>query len=99
MLNKYGAPPRLQRWGQELGTFLPFLKVAYRKGAANGMADLLSRYPSFEQYVTRTTDLVEFPVDSMDFVGNVPLFTHELTPTTQYLSSSRYDLPLRFEIA
>ena len=31
--------PRLQRWGMELSTFLPFLKVAYRRGADNGMAD------------------------------------------------------------
>ena len=35
MLHKHLGPPRLQRWGMELGTFLPFLKVAYRKGADN----------------------------------------------------------------
>ena len=40
MLVKHAAPPRLQRWGVELGTFLPHLKIGYRKGADNGLADL-----------------------------------------------------------
>jgi hypothetical protein len=39
-----GRPPRLQRWGIELGTYLPYLRVAYRKGELNPVADYLSRY-------------------------------------------------------
>lgn len=44
--------PRLQRWGMELGTFLPYLKVAYRRGCDNGVADFLSRYPIFKNFLT-----------------------------------------------
>ncbi|KAL3911560.1 MAG: hypothetical protein SGPRY_008648, partial [Prymnesium sp.] len=52
MLRKHQCTPRLQRWGMEIGTFLPYLKLAYRKGADNGLADFLSRYPTFKAYVT-----------------------------------------------
>ena len=31
MIHKHLAPPRLQRWGMELGTYLPHLRVGYRK--------------------------------------------------------------------
>ena len=47
MLTKHLGPPRLQRWGMELGTFLPYLKIQYRVGAENGLGDFLSRYPTF----------------------------------------------------
>ena len=50
MLTKHIAPPRLQRWGLELGTYLPHLKISYRKGVDNGLADLISRFPVFAEY-------------------------------------------------
>ena len=36
-------PPKLQRWGVELGTYLPHLCIAYRVGQENYVADHLSR--------------------------------------------------------
>ena len=63
MLTKHIAPPRLQRWGMEIGTFLPHLKIAYRKGADNGLADLLSRFTAFHKYVKTRDDTAELPDD------------------------------------
>eukprot|EP00959_Pyramimonas_sp_CCMP1952_P245032 5121008-Pyramimonas_sp.AAC.1 len=42
---KCPRPPRLQRWGIELGSYLPYLRIAYRMGSLNDVADLMSRYP------------------------------------------------------
>ena len=36
-------PERLQRWGIELSAYLPHLRIAYRKGEHNEVADLASR--------------------------------------------------------
>ena len=78
MLTKHLGPPRLQRWGMELGTFLPYLKIAHRAGALNGMADFLSRFPTFEKYVTRPSDIVAFPDTDFADVAEIPLFSHKL---------------------
>ena len=43
MMTNHSGPARLRRWGMELSTYLPHLKVAYRKGKLNGIADYLSR--------------------------------------------------------
>lgn len=59
MLRKPLGTPRLQRWGMEIGTFLPYLKIAYRKGVDNGIADFLSRYPTFSAYVTPRGEIPE----------------------------------------
>ena len=40
---KVPRPPKLQRWGVELGTYFPFLRIAYRQGALNATADMLTR--------------------------------------------------------
>ena len=40
----------------ELGTFLPYLKIQYRKGSENGFADFLSRYPTFKKYYVTERD-------------------------------------------
>ena len=64
MLNKqsnYKGTPRLQRWGIELMSFAPHLKIGFRRGVDNGMADLLSRYPYFRQYIPQADDVVELP--------------------------------------
>eukprot|EP00965_Chrysotila_dentata_P245895 6206839-Pleurochrysis_carterae.AAC.1 len=42
---KCPRPPRLQRWGIELGSYLPYLRIKYRMGSLNVVADLMSRYP------------------------------------------------------
>ena len=93
MLYKHMGPPRLQRWGMELGTFLPYLKVSYRKGEQNGLADFLSRYPAFEDYVTRPEGVAHLPDDLFDDVADVPLFTHQLGPEDEpFLRSWSYRL-------
>ena len=79
MLTKHLGPPRLQRWGIELGTFLPYLKIAFRKGESNGLADFLSRYPTFEKYVTRPEGVAQLPDETLIDICEVPLFTHELS--------------------
>jgi hypothetical protein len=58
MLTKHIAPPRLQRWGAELGAFLPHLRISYRKGQDNGLADLLSRYPAFRKYAAPRDEII-----------------------------------------
>eukprot|EP00965_Chrysotila_dentata_P189602 6173404-Pleurochrysis_carterae.AAC.2 len=46
---KCPSPPRLQRWGIELGSYLSYLRIAYRMGSLNDVADLMSRYPKVEE--------------------------------------------------
>ena len=93
MLTKHIAPPRLQRWGMELGTFLPHLKIAYRKGADNGLADLLSRFTTFRKYVKVRDDTAELPDDLFEYIGDAPLFVRSPTVTgKRYLSEATYRL-------
>ena len=93
MLTKHMAPPRLQRWGMEIGTFLPFLRIAHRKGVANGIADLLSRFPTFRKYVRAPAEEIELPGDLFDFIGDAPLFTHKLGGTkSSHLVNASYRL-------
>ena len=92
MLTKHSAPPRLQRWGIELGTYLPHLRISYRKGADNGLADLLSRFPAFRRFTSVRSDTVELPDDLFDFVGDAPLFTRAPTDDRHYLANARYQL-------
>ena len=95
MLTKHIAPPRLQRWGAELGSFLPHLRISYRKGADNGLADLLSRYQAFKRFTTAQDedDAVELPDDYFDYVGEAPLY-HRIRSTRDraYLAKSAYQL-------
>ena len=93
MLRKHLGTPRLQRWGMELGTFLPYLKIAYRKGVDNGMADFLSRYATFKKYVHRATDVQEMPEELFDRLPfSAPLFTHELGDSDGWLRNCHYSL-------
>ena len=93
MLTKHLGPPRLQRWGMELGTFLPYLKIQHRRGVDNGMADFLSRFPTFEKYVATPADTAYLPEDDYADVAEVPLFTHALvSEDDQLLRSWRYKL-------
>ena len=69
MLTKYKGTTRLQRWGLELMSFLPHLKIGYRQGDLNGCADLLSRYPYFNKYVRKKEDEVTLPDDLFDLVA------------------------------
>ena len=92
MLHKHLGPPRLQRWGMELGTFLPYLKVSYRRGVDNGMADFLSRYPTFKKYVS-VRESPALPAELFDVMPDaVPLFTHLLGDDDGWLSKCKYDL-------
>lgn len=93
MLTKHIAPPRLQRWGMEIGTFLPHLRIAYRKGADNGLADLLSRFTAFHKYVKVRDDAVELPDDLFEYIGDAPLFVRSPTTTgKRYLEGATYQL-------
>ena len=69
MLTKYQGTTRLQRWGMELMQYLPFLKIAYRKGVDNGMGDLLSRFPLFQKYVPLPEHTVSLPDDLFEKIG------------------------------
>ena len=92
MIHKHLAPPRLQRWGMELGTYLPHLRIGYRKGANNGLADLLSRFPTFRRFVKTRPD-IELPDDQLEYMGNAPLFTHRLlSEEDRHLGSASYEL-------
>ena len=55
----YPRPPRLMRWGAILGTYLPNLRIAYRKGELNAVADHMSRYQT--DGAPHTCDEVQFP--------------------------------------
>ena len=68
---KAHRPPRLQRWGIVLGTYLPHLRIAYRKGELNPVADLLSRYPSQINYTPSDSDIAEVPDDLFDKILSV----------------------------
>ena len=71
MLTKHGGTPRLQRWGMELMSFMPHLKIGHRAGLLNGMADLLSRYQYFEKYIPAVEDVVSLPDDLYEQVAEV----------------------------
>ena len=74
MLTKYKGTARLQRWGMELMSQLPYLKIAYRRGVDNGMGDLLSRFPLFEKYMPDPGHVVTVPDDELyDKIGEVVL--------------------------
>ena len=93
MLTKHAAPPRLQRWGVELGSYLPHLKISYRKGADNGLADLLSRFPAFKKFTSVREDIVELPDDLFDKIGEAPLFVRPAsTRDSSHLSKAVYSL-------
>ena len=89
MLTKHVAPPRLQRWGVELGSYLPHLKISYRKGADNGLADLLSRFPVFTEFTNQRSEVVTLPDDLFDHIGDIPLFKR--TPSVR-LRGGRADV-------
>ena len=77
----------------ELGTFLPYLKIGYRRGSDNGMADFLSRYPTFKAYVSESSDVQELPSELFDLVPeSVPLFTHRLGNDDEWLRRAHYQL-------
>lgn len=76
----------------ELGTFLPFLKIAYRRGADNGIADFLSRHPTFAKYVSNPREVTPLGDDLFEKIGEVPLFTHELGGEDEYMRSAKYEL-------
>ena len=65
---KFPRPPRLQRWGVVLGTYLPHLRIAYRRGEDNAVADLLSRYPADLNYCPQPEDFAEVPDELFDHV-------------------------------
>ena len=93
MLTKHLGPPRLQRWGMELGTFLPYLKIQHRRGIDNGMADFLSRFPTFTRYIATPQDVVYLPEEDYADVAEVPLFTHKLVSNDDNLIAKwRYTL-------
>ena len=100
MLTKHAAPPRLMRWGMELGSYLPHLRISYRKGADNGLADLLSRYPAFRKFTSLRHDTVELPDDYFDKIGDAPLFAspsagkerRNFDGDKSYLNASMYEL-------
>ena len=93
MLTKHMAPPRLQRWGTELGSFLPHLRISYRKGSDNGLADLLSRFPTFAKFTATRNEIIKLPDDYFDYIGTAPLF-HRIPSTRgkEHLYSSTYEL-------
>ena len=68
---KFPRPPRLQRWGIVLGTYLPHLRIAYRRGELNPVADLMSRYPTQINYRPKDTDVATVPDDLFDKVLSV----------------------------
>ena len=65
---KFPRPPRLQRWGVVLGSYLPHLRIAYRKGEDNAVADLLSRYPADINFKPEASDFAEVPDDLFDHI-------------------------------
>ena len=99
MLTKHAAPPRLQRWGMELGTYLPHLRISYRKGQDNGLPDLLSRFPAFKRYHSLRTEEIELPEEDFEYVGSAPLFlrtpsarTDDRAQGLDYLQGAEYRL-------
>ena len=96
MLGKYAAPPRLQRWGVEIGTYLPHLRIGHRRGENNGLADLLSRFPAFKSFIKPPQNDVELPDDLFEYTGDAKLY---LGPTKYgrddrraYLRDAKYEL-------
>ena len=94
MLTKHSASPRLQRWGMELGSYLPHLKVAFRKGTDNGLADLLSRFPAFKEFTATRESTISLPDDLFDKIGDAPLFDPSVAKHKGkgYLSGATYEL-------
>lgn len=94
MLTKHAAPPRLQRWGMELGAYLPQLRIAFRRGTDNGLADLLSRFSAFEKFTTTRDENLELPDDLFDRIGEAPLFNPSARKEQRvpYMDSSVYEL-------
>ena len=94
MLTKHMGPKRLQQWGMELGTFLPHLKICYRAGNLNGIADFLSRYPAFEDYIGTMLN-VDTPHQVLPSnvvkVGEAPFYTF-IDAQTEHLRKSKYEL-------
>ena len=77
----------------ELGTFLPYLKIQHRRGIDNGMADFLSRFPTFTRYIPTPKDVVYLPEEDYADVAEVPLFTHKLVSNDDKLIANwRYTL-------
>ena len=76
--------PRLQRWGHTLGTFYPYLKLGYRKGIDNGMADFLCRYPTFSEYIPEPLEQqISLPEEEHTvLIGSTPLFSHAIEEST-----------------
>ena len=70
---KFPRPPRLQRWGIVLGSYLPLLRIAYRKGELNPVADLLSRYPAYVDYKPKASDIAAVPDDLFDHILSVQI--------------------------
>ena len=40
---------------------MPHLKIGFRKGVDNGLADLLCRFPTFRRFATQRSDVVSLP--------------------------------------
>ena len=73
MLTKYKGTARLARWGMELMSYLPHLRLGYRAGKSNGMADLLSRFPYFAKYVPKREHVASLPDDLYEQVAEAQL--------------------------
>ena len=74
-------PPRLQRWGIELGTYLPYLRIAYRQGDENYVADHMSRYPCEVTYHPTDDDMVVLDDDLYAKLVSFSLGTKRYTLT------------------
>ena len=68
--HKMPRPPRLQRWGVIIGSYMPFLRVAYRKGEHNEVADELSRYPTNFEYHCKHARETPNPDDLYDRIAS-----------------------------
>ena len=90
MLSKHHSTQRLARWGIELGTFMPYLKIQHRRGTQNGLADFISRYPTFERYVKRSRDELQLPNGPFETLTTVPLFTHEVASEAPTREAKRW---------
>ena len=71
--HKVPRPARLVRWGLELQTYLPWLRIAYRLGKDNFVADHLCRNPYDEHYVVLPKDTIEVPDDLYEHLASFRL--------------------------
>eukprot|EP00965_Chrysotila_dentata_P009366 304941-Pleurochrysis_carterae.AAC.1 len=69
--HKVPRPSRLEQWGAVLGTYLPHLRVAYRMGGTNLVADELSRFLTQVEYQHKTKCEMEVPYDLYDKIVSV----------------------------